>query len=170
MLVAEAVLGVSVAFTSGFDQTFLVFGMVGCLTALIILVATVSIWHPNALYGRPRPAINVLPYQKAHVQSPIKSSNRIQIVIVDALSDGRQSQDDCEIINRELPLAQVRVFLGATKNDLISAIIKFRPDILQITANVNSAAKFVLQMVTYLRGELLICRGKLDKSDHSVFM
>lgn len=58
VLIVEVIFGIISGLTTGNDQTYLIFGMLGLIFLLVLIVSSTAIFHPEALYGRRRQVVN----------------------------------------------------------------------------------------------------------------
>lgn len=142
VLAAEAILGTTAGFANGLDRTILVYGMLGSLVSLIFLVAGISIWRPDALYGKPPTVLNIevnKPELEKSVSEEIGARELVgdpRILVADALP-GVQLRD-AAVVRSAWPAANVSELQQVTPERLASVLLKEDISILQLSANVTA--------------------------------
>ncbi|UCC59037.1 MAG: hypothetical protein JSW14_03850 [Candidatus Bathyarchaeum sp.] len=73
VLIVEAIMGITVSFSSGLDRTILIVGMIGLIFLLVAVVTGMAIYRPMSLYGKSVSDIK-------EIESSNKSISKVKMV------------------------------------------------------------------------------------------
>lgn len=144
VLIVEVILGISANFSEGADRTYLIFGMLGLIFLLVLIVAGMALFRPAALYGQAgRSEERLTAYSKNErktLEIQVVKSPRIllgQSWPVDSSFQKDYFQEDVRIIRKAFPKS-VTVVQQLTATKLRELLTDNKFDIVQLTINITT--------------------------------
>lgn len=150
VLAVEGILAFAVSVTDGFDRSLLVAGMIGLIAFLVLIVAALATWRPDALYGK-SPSVSISVNKKsgqlgdgkveAEEGAAIITVRRPKFLIAGAEGDfwGSLVESDRAVIASAFPKGSIKTHFDATASSLSQELLQRGAcDVLQLSCNIGS--------------------------------
>jgi hypothetical protein len=142
VLVVEVILGISANLSSGKDRTYLIFGMLGLIFLLVLIVTVMALFRPLSLYGKTTQLnVPINTHSKfEEATSKVQVIKNPKVLLARGISYEHLDEDFIhteKIIRQAFPKAQVAVH-QLTPNEFRRLLTKDKFDIVQITVDIRT--------------------------------
>lgn len=149
VLVVEVILGISANLSSGRDKTYLIFGMIGIIILLILIVTGLAIFLPTSLYGKnskfkPKKVTNPL-LKEAIANSEVRFIKNHKFLFVDCINGGLEDQRE-RIFKKLSKFSKIKLIFNPTADSFQNLLIKNKFDIIQLDIHITSSSKLFIEL------------------------